>query len=104
MKIENYKIVERPNSPMKATFEVVIPEWDFTMSLAYFEKGSGQSWFGYPSREYMNDKGEKKYKWLAHFGEKGKARFETALKKELEKFLNMSKQDTLGFDEEEIPF
>jgi len=83
MEIRDFKPVDKPNSPLKASFMVHIPEWDFNLAVTYFEKNDGSSWFGYPQQEWTNNQGEKKYKWLAYFGEKGKPRFEKTLKEKV---------------------
>ena len=81
MELRDFKKIDKPNSILKASFTVHIPQWDFSLVLNYFEKNDGSNWFGYPQQEWTNQQGEKKYKWLAFFGEKGKARFEESVKK-----------------------
>jgi hypothetical protein len=104
MRIDHFKRVHSSGSPLKASFKVVIPEWDFTMKMTYFEKEDGRTWFGYPSREYRNEAGEKKHEWLAYFGEKGKLRFEKALKEELKKFLDASQRQEVEWEAQTVPF
>lgn len=105
MKIENFKRIDKEGSSLKAGFKVLIPEWDFNIVMTYFEKSDGQKWFGYPSREYRNEAGEKKYQWLAHFGEKGRPRFEKALTMELAKHLNLSAPEPeIDWNAQDIPF
>jgi len=104
MKIDHFQRINKPGSSLKASFNVVIPEWDLTLKMTYFEKDNGQTWFGYPSREYTNEMGEKKYQWLAFFGERGKPRFEKALKEELNKFLTVSAPQDVDWGAQDIPF
>jgi hypothetical protein len=104
MRIDQFQRIDKEGSALKASFNAVIPEWDFTLSMTYFRKNDGSSWFGYPSREYVNQAGEKKYKWLAFFGEKGKARFEKALKEELKKHLDISEPKEVDWNAQDIPF
>lgn len=104
MKIEYFKRIDKPGSPLKASFDVLIPEWDFTIKMTYFEKDDGRTWFGYPSREYTNEMGERKHVWLAFFGEKGRPRFEKALKEELNKHLTLANSHKVEWDAQDIPF
>lgn len=104
MKIDHFKRIDKPGSPLKASFNVLIPEWDLTLKMTYFEKDNGQSWFGYPSREYTNEMGEKKHVWLAFFGERGRPRFEKSLKEELNKHLNISTPEQVDWSAQDIPF
>lgn len=104
MRIDHFKRIDKPGSPLKASFSAIIPEWDFTIKMTYFEKDNGQSWFGYPSRQYTNEMGETKHQWLAYFGEKGKPRFEQALKEELTKFLTSSAPQNVDWSAQDIPF
>lgn len=104
MKIDRFKEINKAGSPLKASFTVVIPEWDLFLRMTYFEKENGQSWFGYPCQEYTNEMGEKKRLWLAYFGERGKPRFEEALKKELSKFMSPKALPEQNWDEQDIPF
>ena len=85
MEIKDFKNIDKPNSPLKATFTVHFPERDFNLVMTYFEKNDGSNWFGYPQQEWTNAQGEKKYKWLAYYGEKKKADFEKALKEIIKK-------------------
>lgn len=93
MKITDYKDLNLPNSPMKATFMAYDPELDLTLAISYFEKQDGSSWFAYPSIPYTNADGTKKYKWTAFFGEKGKKRWEERMKAAL-----------ANRNQEELPF
>lgn len=102
MKIENFKEIKKPNSSLKATFLVNIPEWDFFMRMTYFEKPDGKKWFGYPIKEFINELGETKRLWLAYFGEMGKARFEDSLINHLNNFLNHTSSQNL--QDPELPF
>jgi hypothetical protein len=95
VEIKEFKKINKPNSPMKASFLVHIPDWDFNLSMLYFQKEDGKNWFGYPQQEYTNQQGEKKYKWLAFFGENGKARFEKVLREKLHEKIE---------NEEPLPF
>lgn len=104
MRIDRYKTIDKEGSSLKASFNVIIPEWDLTLRMTYFEKPTGESWFGYPSQQYVNEFGEKKHSWLAFFGEKGKPRFEKSLREELNKFLAQPNEPKINFDEQDIPF
>jgi len=105
MHIVNFRRIEKEGSPLKASFLVVIPEWDFHLKMTYFAKGNGESWFGYPSKPYTNSSGEKKLEWLAYFGERGKNRFEEALRKEINKLMDESPpQQMMRWSEDKVPF
>ena len=104
MIIDKFRKIENSKGPLKATFLVTIPEWDVNMRISYFKGDKGQTWFGYPSQPYTNAQGEKKHMWLAYFGEKGKARFEEALKKELTSYLNQLQEPEPETYEQEMPF
>ncbi len=80
MQITQFNPNKDDTSPLKASMMVNIPEWDFTLEVKYFQKRDGSSWFGYPTNGWTNAQGEKKYKWLAFFGPKGKEKFEQVLK------------------------
>jgi len=105
MEIKDFKKIDNGRSPLKASFMVHIPEWDFNIAITYYEKNGGAHWFGYPQQEWTNQQGEKKYKWLAYFGEKGKTRFEKALKEKLSVLLpkNEDNQDQ-NYNNEDLPF
>lgn len=104
MRIDQFQRIDKEGSPLKASFNVIIPEWDFTLCMTYFQKNDGSTWFGYPSREYVNQAGEKKHKWLAYFGEDGKPRFEKTLKEELKKHLVISEPKEVEWSAQDIPF
>lgn len=108
MEINDFRNVDRPGSPMKASFVVRIPEWDFNIAISYFERADGSSWFGYPQQEWTNKEGEKKYRWLAFFGEKGKPRFEKALRESLKEKISKpshsAEQERQYSNHDELPF
>jgi hypothetical protein len=105
MRIDKFKRIDKQGSPLKASFMAIVPEWDLFLRMTYFQKDSGESWFGYPSQEFINDSGEKKRVWLAFFGDKGKPRFEEALKKELNKIMQADSGNCAqSYKEEELPF
>ena len=60
MEITDFKSLNR--GALKASFNVLIPEWGMTIrSCALFEK-DGRRWIGYPSRTYDDpENGKKKY-------------------------------------------
>lgn len=110
MEIKDFRAIEKVNSPLKATFTVYIPQWDFSIVLSYFEKSDGSSWLGYPQQEWINKEGQKKYKWLAFFGEKGKSRFEESVKKLIKEKLpkivpiTVTLNNKMEFGYDDIPF
>lgn len=107
MEIRDFKTIENPNSPMKASFVVHIPEWDFNLAMTYFERNDGSNWFGYPKQEWTNPQGEKKYKWMAFFGDKGKERFEKALKEKVRPLLQKpvpQASNDIEFNNNDLPF
>jgi len=93
MKITNYNEPKDKSGPLKASFMAYDPEYDLTLEMKYFEKNDGSSWFSYPSIPYTGKEGEKKYKWTAFFGEKGKKRWEERIKAAL-----------ANRNQEELPF
>jgi hypothetical protein len=71
-----------------ATCDVHIVPWHITLNeVKIFEKGA-QRWLGMPSREYVNDAGEKKYIELITFDNDGvKNRFRTQIMTAVDKYL-----------------
>lgn len=107
MEIKDFKNIDKPDSTLKATFIVHIPEWDFNLALTYFEKHDGSNWFGYPQQEWTNKEGVKKYKWLAYFGKTGKARFEKSVKDLLKGFMpsvTSTPMPAMDYNNDELPF
>ena len=108
MEIQDFKLLNNPNSAMKANFRVYIPQWDFNICLTYFEKDDGSSWFGYPQQQWTTNDGQKKYKWLAYFGEKAKEKFEVGVRSKLKEHLPAKTEAQIDkmtkYDNEELPF
>jgi hypothetical protein len=107
MELRDFKHIDKPNSTLKATFMVYIPEWDFNLAVTYFEKNDGSNWFGYPQQEWTNKEGIKKYKWLAFFGEKGKPRFEKTLKEKVRELMPKGSsypQEQMNYNNDDLPF
>lgn len=85
LKIQHFK----PNSKggaLKASFQVIFninPWGPWCLNMTFFQKDNGQSWFGYPQKEYVNADGQKKYFKLAYPSEEAKESFEAELRKAL---------------------
>lgn len=85
MKIEHFRPCDKGGS-LKASFQAVfyVEPWGaFCLNMTFFQKDNGQSWFGYPQREYVNQEGQKKYFKLAYPDENGRANFEKDVKEAL---------------------
>ena len=79
--IENFRLLNK--GCVKASFQAII-ESEFgpwCVNMIYFEKDNGESWMGYPSKEYTNKEGDRKYFRQSYPGTKeGKESFEIQTK------------------------
>jgi len=102
MRIEEFKQVNK--GALKATFNVIIPEWGMTIRSCSFFEQNGKSWIGYPCRAYDDPtSGKKKFFSFILFDEKVKPRIEKAIREELSKFLKVEEERAMEFDED-LPF
>lgn len=103
--IENINAVQKGS--LLATCDVYIAPWDMEINeVKIFEKGANR-WLGLPSREFINQAGEKKYVELINFRkESTKSRFRAQILAAVDAFLQsnpeMTPQDIIR--EEELPF
>ena len=76
MKIEHFRPNER-GGPLKASYQVICrPTGLWHFNLCFFQKEGGQTWFGYPNREYKNKEGERKFFKQAYPDEPDRPAFE----------------------------
>lgn len=93
---------------MLAKCDVHIKPWRMTLcEVKIFEKGAAR-WIGLPSREFINDMGEKKYIELIHFDNDGvKNSFRNQIMGAIDKFLaenpDMKPEDVIKEDDG-VPF
>lgn len=83
MKIEHFKKLDNAGS-LKAFFHVICKPtglWHYNISL--FQKAGGQTWFGYPSRSYVNKEGLKKFFRQAYPDDQDRPEFEQIMKEYL---------------------
>lgn len=91
-----------------ATCDVHIVPWKMTLhDVKIFEKGANR-WLGLPSREIVNDMGEKKYIELVTFDNEGvKNRFRSQIMGAIDKFLDnnpeMKPEDVIK-ETDDLPF
>lgn len=109
MEIKHFKRIE--NQPaLRASFTMIIPKWGLEVrNILYFEKGSN-TWFSFPSKEYVSKEGEKKHFHFVVFHDPAKERLEKALKEKIIPLLNAPQEENLPSPdlslsaEDEIPF
>lgn len=85
MKIEHFKPVTTGGA-LKASFQVsfnVAPWGNWFVNMTFFQKDSGQTWFGYPQKEYTSKEGERKFFKMAFPSEQAREGFEAQLKNAL---------------------
>ncbi len=85
MKIEHFRSIDKGGS-LKASFQAIFlvqPWGEWHINICFFQKDNGQSWFGYPNREYTNQEGERKFFKQAYPDESIKDSFEKDLKEAL---------------------
>lgn len=91
-----------------ATCDVHIIPWKITLNeIKIFEKGANR-WIGMPSREFVNDAGEKKYIELVTFDNDGiKNRFRNQIMAAIDKYLagnpEMKMEDAIK-ETDDVPF
>jgi len=91
-----------------ATCDVHIIPWKLTLhEVKIFEKGANR-WLGMPSKEFVNDAGEKKYTDLVSFDNDGvKNRFRSQIMGAIDKYLqanpDMKPEDVIKEDDS-VPF
>ena len=65
----------------KGSFGLYIEEWDLTFrDIREMQKPDGSRWFAYPSKEYVDKKGEKKYSQYFYFGKETNERFQAKIR------------------------
>lgn len=105
MKISN--LVEINRGIVVCKFDVTLPQTGLTIKqCTYFNKGSTE-WIGFPSCQYEDESGLKKYFSLIFMERDKKTIFENKviplIKEELKKFENKNTSDTADKDEEIDP-
>lgn len=116
MKIEHFRTNDKGGS-MKASFQATFPvsPWgDWHINMAFFQKDNGQTWFGYPQREYTNHEGQRKFFKQAYPDESIRDNFERDVKSALMEQIPVMKDilslppqyEPMGikFESDEIPF
>lgn len=91
-----------------ATCDVHIKPWKMTLcDIKIFEKGANR-WIGLPSKEKIDDNGEKKYVELVHFDNDGvKTRFRNQIMGAIDQFLAINpemKVPNIINPDDEVPF
>lgn len=106
LEIININAINKGN--LLATCDVHIIPWKMTLhEVKIFEKGANR-WLGLPSKEFMNDQGEKKFIELITFDSEGvKNRFRSQIMGAVDKYLasnpEMKPEDVVKEDDE-MPF
>ena len=106
IEIENVNPINKGS--LLATCDVHIIPWKMTLKeIKVFEKGT-QRWISMPSREFVNDAGEKKYIELITFdNEVTRNRFRQQVLENIFKFLdahpNITPEDAIKITDE-VPF
>lgn len=106
LEVQNINAVNK--GTLLAVCDVKIIPWKLTLKeIKIFEKGANR-WIGMPSREFINDLGEKKYIELIEFENEGvKSRFRSQIMGAIDKFLannpDMKPEDVIKEDDS-IPF
>lgn len=103
MEITEYKELEK--GALKASFNVVIPQWGLTIRDCKYFESNGRNWVGYPSRAYDDpETGKKKYFSFIHWEEKVRDRFEASIKEELKKHRGKTTHEDPFEESEDMPF
>jgi DNA-binding cell septation regulator SpoVG len=106
LEVQNINAIEKGS--LLATCDIHIIPWKMTLhEVKIFQKGANR-WIGMPSKEFTNDKGEKKYTDLVTFDNEGiKNRFRSQIMGAIDKYLSenpdMKGEDVIKEDDE-IPF
>ena len=106
--LEIQNIVAVGKGSLLAICDVHIIPWKLTLhEVKIFEKGTNR-WLGMPSKEFINEHGEKKYTELVTFDNDGvKNRFRSQIMGAIDKFLtenpDMKPEEVIKADDE-IPF
>ena len=104
--VENINPVNQGS--LLATCDVHIVPWHMRLNeIKIFEKGTNR-WIGMPSREFINNLGEKKYIELVTFDNEGvKNRFRSQIMGAIDKYLasnpDMKPEDVIKMDDS-LPF
>lgn len=104
--VENINPIQKGS--LLAICDVHIVPWKLRLhEVKVFEKGANR-WLGLPSREFVNDAGEKKYIELISFdNEAVKNRFRSQIMGAIDKFLSanpdMTPEDAIK-DTDQLPF
>lgn len=102
LEVQNINAVRKGS--LLATCDVKIAPWKMTMhEVKVFEKGANR-WIGMPSREFVNDAGEKKYIELLSFdSDSVKNRFRDQIMGAIDQFLasnpDMQPEDVIKEDD-----
>jgi DNA-binding cell septation regulator SpoVG len=106
LEIQNINAINK--GTLLATCDVHIIPWKMTLhEVKIFEKGANR-WIGMPSREFINDAGEKKYIDLMTFDNEGvKNRFRSQIMGAIDKYLVSNpdlKPENVIKEDDDFPF
>jgi hypothetical protein len=73
----NLKFIHK--NSLKATVDLTIPKWRLVIRGAMWFEKNGKEWIGFPSREWTDRNGEKKFATILEFSDRDTAdRFQRA--------------------------
>lgn len=78
MKIEHFRPCDKGGA-LKASFQASfdVPPWgEWNVNMTFFQKDSGETWFGYPQRQYTSQQGERKFFKLSYPHKEAREGFE----------------------------
>ncbi len=106
LEVQNIVPVNKGN--LLAICDVKIIPWKLTLKeIKIFEKGANR-WIGMPSREFINNIGEKKFIELIEFENEGvRNRFRSQIMGAIDKFLSENpemKQEDVIKEDDNVPF
>lgn len=106
IEVQNINAVQKGS--LLAICDIHIKPWHLTLhEVKVFEKGSNR-WIGMPSKEFVNELGEKRYTDLVTFDNDGvKTRFRTQIMGAIDAFLESNpdmKPEEVIKEDEDLPF
>lgn len=106
LEIQNIQPINKGN--LLAQCDVHIIPWKMTLrEVKVFQKGENR-WIGMPSRDFINNAGEKKYVDLVDWDNEGiKNRFRSQIMGAVDKFLAANpdmKQEDVVKEDDQVPF
>lgn len=83
MKVERFRPIENGGA-LKASYHLIFrPTGVWHLNLCLFKKETGQTWFGYPNRSYINKEGLKKFLKDSYPSDEDRPDFEHIMKEYL---------------------